>query len=202
VRAADATSAGQNPAAHAFGLSEPIAGSTISQAYGQAIAALHAAQVDPGFVGHTYASIGIYQYPRRRGLPPTSLLLDRLMAGPQAERQLALLERIYDSDAPHQAIADDLHMHRASLYNHLQRIADLIRVDPSCRVSATHLRAAPAMGSDPPEPLIMLDQHGDEVSPYLASPRPCGARSGAGSCRTSEVLEDQVGLGRCDLRVC
>jgi PucR family transcriptional regulator, proline-responsive transcriptional activator len=52
------------------------------------------------------------------------------MAGPQAERQLALLERIYDSDAPRQAIADELHMHRTSLYNHVQRIADVIGVDP------------------------------------------------------------------------
>jgi len=127
---------GEHRALAPFGVSLPFdGGAGLVDAYGQAVLALQAAAVDPmaaerSGAAHTFTDAGVFQYADSLQRPPSHTLLDRLLAGANGAAHAELLERLYDSDAPRQALADDLHLHRTSLYNRLQRIARVLDCDP------------------------------------------------------------------------
>lgn len=99
-------------------------------AYRQAVTALQAQTVDPAVTSSAYEDVGIYQlYAHTTATQPSQRLL-ALRAGSGGAERLRILERVYDSPGPVQRVADALHMHRSSVYNHLQRVEKLIDADP------------------------------------------------------------------------
>lgn len=126
-----------------FGLSRPFADyREVGRAYGEAVLALQASAVDDVVHGHTVDDAGVYQFIAGMTRRPPASLLDVLLQSPQGHDHALLLERLYDSDVPMQALADDLHMHRTSLYNRLQRIAHIIQCDPMSSRVRQHLHLA------------------------------------------------------------
>lgn len=121
--------------------------------YRQAIIALQAAAVDPSRSYHRFEDVGIYEIFSRLPSVRQSRRVKLLLDSPGGEEKLELLERVYDSAGPMKDIADSLHMHRSSLYNHLQRIEK-------------------AIGADPLDPLIRLDLHaGLKLRRWTTRPR-------------------------------
>lgn len=109
---------------------EHRSGYALPKAYDEAVVALQAAHIDPGATDGSFAACGIYKFlPALRTDWPSSLL-DRLLNAQDGFELTSLLERVYDSDASMQTVADELHMHRTSLYNRLQRISRIIEADP------------------------------------------------------------------------
>jgi sugar diacid utilization regulator len=127
--AARRTDANPPPASLRYGISGPVlSADRLSAAYNEAIVALQASSVDPGLGSHRYEDVGFYRYAAQLRSTQADEQLDRLAA--QDSGNLAMLERIFDSDAPMQAVAADLHMHRTSLYNRIQRIRTVLGADP------------------------------------------------------------------------
>lgn len=122
-------------------------------AYRQAITALQATSIDPSLTSHAYEELGIYQLLSQAGSAQVPQSLLKLQVTSDGEEKLRFLERIYDSPGPMQRVADSLHMHRTSIYNHLQRIEKVI-------------------GTDPLDPFVRLELHtGLKLMRWLTRPR-------------------------------
>lgn len=63
-------------------------------------------------------------------LLPRSSKLAAILAAPNGEELLSMLERIYDYDGPRNELAAELHIHRTSLHHRLGRIGKLVGQDP------------------------------------------------------------------------
>lgn len=116
------------------GTSEPCAGAEgLPGAYLQARAAVQAAAVDPQLGGAVeYRSIGIYQFLAAGGRPVSarSVYFDELRDHDRNAELLPVLELLYDKNGSVQEVADQLHLHRSSVYNRLSRVRSVIGVDP------------------------------------------------------------------------
>lgn len=147
----------------AYGVSEPIHGpADIRSAYRQAVTALQASVVDAAIATHLYEDVGIYRLLAHTVAAHVPRRIQQIIAAPDGEERLRILEHVYDSPGAMQRVADALHMHRTSVYNHLQRIAAII-------------------GADPLDPLVRLELHaGIKLRRWLERPRfetPAGTRS-------------------------
>lgn len=122
-------------------------------AYRQAVTALQARAVDPDIGSALFEEIGIYQlFAHTASTHPSQRLLN-LSRAPGGTERMRILEQVYSSPGPVQRVADELHMHRSSVYNHLQRIEDII-------------------GADPLHPLVRLELHsGLKFLRWLERPR-------------------------------
>lgn len=114
----------------------------LPRAYGEAVTALQAAAVDGAMPGHRIDGTGIYRLLTQVRSTEGFNVLDALVRTPSGENHLALLERVYDFNGPMRALADELHMHRTSLYNRLQRIEQVIGADPLASQTRLLLHAA------------------------------------------------------------
>lgn len=127
---------GGQPAAPALlGLSEPFADLRgLSGAYDQARSAAQAGSVD-ALLGSLvlFRGIGVYQFlaaPGRDVVPGESALYSELRDLDHNGELLPVLELLYDKDGSVAEVAQQLHLHRTSIYNRLGRIRSLIGVDP------------------------------------------------------------------------
>ncbi|GAA1349684.1 helix-turn-helix domain-containing protein [Falsarthrobacter nasiphocae] len=120
----------------------------LPQHYGQAVAALQGAAVDPsvgerwgqpGVAGLSeaaeapFSGLGVYQFlaGTRMGQSPVhSSHVTRIARQEDGAELLALLEAVYDRNESVTAVAERLHVHRSSVYNKLGRVRELIGVDP------------------------------------------------------------------------
>ncbi|MFV0432595.1 MAG: PucR family transcriptional regulator [Leucobacter sp.] len=136
------------------GISRPIQSlGEARTAYRQALVALQATAVDPALPLHSYESTGIYQVLAHVASPRLPVRLELLRASAGGAEKLRFLEQVYDSPGPMQRIAERLHMHRTSVYNHLQRIESIV-------------------GADPLDPLVRLELHaGLKLLRWLDRPR-------------------------------
>ncbi|GAA1593599.1 helix-turn-helix domain-containing protein [Leucobacter chromiireducens] len=147
----------------AYGVSAPISeASELRLAYRQAVTALQASVVDPALTTHRFDNVGIYRLLAHAATAHVPERIQRIANAPEGEERLRILERVYDSPGTMQRVADALHMHRTSIYNHLQRIAAIIDADPL-------------------DPLVRLELHaGLKLRRWLDRPRfeaPLGTRS-------------------------
>ncbi|MHA3723020.1 PucR family transcriptional regulator [Leucobacter sp. HY1910] len=114
-----------------YGISAPVtSGGACRVAYKQSVIALQASAVDPGLDTHAFEDTGVYQLLSQLSSVNLPRRLHLLRASPDGPERLRLLESIYDFSGSMQQLASNLHMHRTSIYNHLQRIEKLIGVDP------------------------------------------------------------------------
>lgn len=104
----------------------------IPRSYREAIACVQAQRVDPAMSSHDYRRIGVYQFLARVAEDPEapSKRYHDIAQSRQGTVLLETLEKIYDADANRQELANELHLHRTTLYTRLQRIATLIADDP------------------------------------------------------------------------
>lgn len=116
----------------------------LDERYREAIVCLQARHVDPGVQGRQFDDIGIYQLLSvvSGGMDRGSARLQRLLRARNGEELVAMLERIYDSSASRQEIADALHLHRTTLYARMRRIAEIIDGDPLDAAVQLELHAA------------------------------------------------------------
>jgi hypothetical protein len=101
--------------------------------YRDAVAALQACRVDARIAATPeFGAIGVYQFLSQAGMAllPRSSKLSAILAAPNGEELLSMLERIYDYDGPRNDLAAELHIHRTSLYHRLRRIAAIVGQDP------------------------------------------------------------------------
>lgn len=117
-----------------IGLSEETASlESLPGKYREAIAALQACRVDARLAATPeFGAIGVYQFLSQAGMAllPRSSKLASILAAPNGEELLSMLERIYDYDGPRNDLAAELHIHRTSLYHRLGRIGKLVGQDP------------------------------------------------------------------------
>lgn len=117
------------------GTSEPCPGPFhLATAYREALSAVQAAAVDPQLGSHPeYRSIGAYQFLAAGGWQATaarSVYLAELENHDRNHELLPLLELLYDKNGSVQEVADQLHLHRSSVYNRLARVRAVIGADP------------------------------------------------------------------------
>ncbi len=118
-----------------LGVSEPAADpSELATAFDQALHAVQAAAVDQSLGGAvSYAGIGVYQFlgAIRHQLPVhTSARFTELSRADGLDELVPVLELLYDKNGSVQDIAEQLHLHRSTVYNRLARIRSIIGVDP------------------------------------------------------------------------
>ncbi|THJ68619.1 PucR family transcriptional regulator [Arthrobacter echini] len=127
--------AGRPPGRLVLGMSEPVTDPReLAGAFDQAVHAVRAAAVDPG-LGNvvSYAGIGIYQFlSALTGPIPAhpSVRFTELSRADRLEELVPVLELLYDKNGSVQDIAEQLHLHRSTVYNRLARIRAIIGVDP------------------------------------------------------------------------
>lgn len=105
----------------------------LPQAYRRAVIAAQTAAVQPGFGAvASWETIGPYRVigERMRTDGSVSALLTRLLAGDHTGELATTLEVFYDERDNVKAVADALHLHRTSLYYRLNKIRDILGVDP------------------------------------------------------------------------
>jgi hypothetical protein len=117
------------------GASEPFAAPDgLAGAYLQARSAMQAAAVDP-LLGEAvdYRSIGVYQFLAGGGWQassPRSVYFAELEDQDRSNELLPVLELLYDKNGSVQDVAQQLHLHRSSVYNRLSRVRSVIGADP------------------------------------------------------------------------
>ncbi|TDW29345.1 PucR family transcriptional regulator [Cryobacterium psychrophilum] len=125
---------GQPASPALLGLSEPFSDlRRLPRAYAEARSAVQAAWVD-GQLGAlvSFRAIGVYQFLAVEGRdvsPGESTLFSDLRELDRNEELLPVLELLYDKDGSVAEVAEQLHLHRTSIYNRLGRIRALIGVD-------------------------------------------------------------------------
>ncbi|SDI50624.1 Sugar diacid utilization regulator [Arthrobacter subterraneus] len=117
------------------GASEPFAAPEgLEGAYVQARAAVQAAAVDPQFGDAVeYRSIGAYQFLAGAGWQassPRSVFFTELLEYDRSNELLPVLELLFDKNGSVQDVAQQLHLHRSSVYNRLARVRSVIGADP------------------------------------------------------------------------
>ncbi|NYE95762.1 hypothetical protein FHU41_002012 [Psychromicrobium silvestre] len=116
-----------------LGISEPFAAITgLPEASGQSRVAAQAAAVDP-MLGELVdaRTVGIFQLlDGANGGRLNSVYYRRLLEQDRNRELLPVLELLYDSGSSVQSVADQLHLHRSSVYNRLARIRSLLGADP------------------------------------------------------------------------
>ncbi|KGJ79421.1 PucR family transcriptional regulator [Cryobacterium roopkundense] len=127
--------AGQPAAPALLGLSEPFADlRRLPGAYAEARSAVQAAWVDSQLGALvSFRAIGVYQFLAVEGRevsPGESTLYSELRELDRNGELLPVLELLYDKDGSVAEVAEQLHLHRTSIYNRLGRIRSLIGVDP------------------------------------------------------------------------
>ncbi len=126
---------GQSAAPALLGLSEPFADlRRLPGAYAEARSAVQAAWVDAQLGALvSFRAIGVYQFLAVEGRdvsPGESTLYTELRELDPNGELLPVLELMYDKDGSVAEVAEQLHLHRTSIYNRLGRIRSLIGVDP------------------------------------------------------------------------
>ena len=118
-----------------IGVSDPISKLTdLPQAYKQAKVAVQAAAVDMQMprVVH-YNQIGVYQFLAGAGtlspVPPFTMYSVLAAQDPNLEL-VHVLEALYDTNGSMADVADKLHVHRATVYNRLKRVQNIVGADP------------------------------------------------------------------------
>ncbi len=127
--------AGRPPERLVLGLSEPVpAARGLSGGFEQALHAVQAAAVDAGLGSVvSYAGIGVYQFlGALTGPPPmpASGRFTELCRVDRLDELVPVLELLYDKNGSVQDVAEQLHLHRSTVYNRLARIRAIIGVDP------------------------------------------------------------------------
>ena len=127
--------AGQPTAPALLGLSEPFSDlRRLPGAYAEARSAVQAAWVDAQLGPLvSFRAIGVYQLFAVEGrdvLPSESALFSELRELDHNAELLPVLELLYDKDGSVAEVAEQLHLHRTSIYNRLGRIRSLLGVDP------------------------------------------------------------------------
>ncbi|MFP5316207.1 MAG: PucR family transcriptional regulator [Actinomycetes bacterium] len=117
------------------GASEPFAAPEgLEGAYVQARAAVQAAAVDPQLGDAVeYRSIGAYQFLAGAGWQassPRSVFFTELLEYDRSNELLPVLELLFDKNGSVQDVAQQLHLHRSSVYNRLARVRSVIGADP------------------------------------------------------------------------
>lgn len=117
------------------GASEPFAAPDgLAGAYVQARSAAQAAAVDPQLGDAVdYRSIGAYQFLAGGGWQassPRSVYFAELEDHDRSNELLPVLELLFDKNGSVQDVAQQLHLHRSSVYNRLARVRSVIGVDP------------------------------------------------------------------------
>ncbi|MHA7283286.1 PucR family transcriptional regulator [Arthrobacter sp. TMS2-4] len=127
--------AGRPAGRFVLGLSEPAADPRdFAGAFRQAQHAAQAGAVDPqlGRVS-AFAEIGVYQFLGAVGWQAPahgSVRFDELCDADRLEELLPVLELLYDKNGSVQEVAEQLHLHRSSVYNRLTKIRSIIGADP------------------------------------------------------------------------
>jgi len=126
---------GQPAAPVLLGLSEPFPDlRRLPAAYAEARSAVQAAWVDAQLGPLiSFRAIGVYQLLAVEGrdvVPSESALFSELRELDHNGELLPVLELLYDKDGSVAEVAEQLHLHRTSIYNRLGRIRSLIGVDP------------------------------------------------------------------------
>ena len=147
------------------GLSTTAAGgaAVLPNLYGEALAALQARAVDPRIPAEAdFGAIGIYQLFSHAGesIKARSSTLDAVLAMPNGQEMIGMLERIYDFNGPRGEIADELHIHRTSLYHRLRRIGEAIGQDPLDSFVRLDLHAALKARRWAARPVFSVDEDG------------------------------------------
>lgn len=117
------------------GASEPFASPAgLAGAYAQARWAAQAAAVDPQLGDAAdYRSIGAYQFLAGSGWHAAtvhSVYFAEIEHSDRNDELLPVLELLFDKYGSVQDVADQLHLHRSSVYNRLARIRAIIGADP------------------------------------------------------------------------
>lgn len=91
-----------------------------------------------------FGAIGVYEFLSQAGMAllPRSSKLAAILAAPNGEELLSMLERIYDYDGPRNDLAAELHIHRTRLYHRLGRIGKLVGQDPLASSARLELHLA------------------------------------------------------------
>jgi hypothetical protein len=126
---------GQQAAPALLGLSEPFSDLRgLPGAYAEARSAVQAGWVDSQLGALVvFRGIGVYQFLAVAGRdvsPGESTLYAELRELDRNGELLPVLELLYDKDGSVAEVAQQLHLHRTSIYNRLGRIRSLIGVDP------------------------------------------------------------------------
>ncbi|TFD58960.1 PucR family transcriptional regulator [Cryobacterium suzukii] len=126
---------GQPPAPVLLGLSEPFSDlRRLPGAYAEARSAVQAAWVDAQLGPLvSFRATGVYQFLAVEGrdvVPTESALFSELRDLDHNGELLPVLELLYDKNGSVAEVAEQLHLHRTSIYNRLRRIRSLIGVDP------------------------------------------------------------------------
>ncbi|NJC24053.1 sugar diacid utilization regulator [Arthrobacter pigmenti] len=117
------------------GTSEPFAAPDgLAGAYEQARWAAQASAVDAQ-LGEAvdYRSIGVFQFLAGRGWQRStarSVYFAEIEDHDRNHELLAVLELLYDKNGSVQEVAEQLHLHRSSVYNRLARVRSIIGADP------------------------------------------------------------------------
>ena len=147
------------------GVGESVASITeLPRAYRHATIAAQTAAVEPeyGAVAR-WETIGAYRIigTRMRTDGPVSELLETLIRADNSGELLNTLEVLYDHDDNIQAVADSLHLHRTSLYYRLNKIRDVLGVDPLNGAVRLELHVALKARRWERRPRIIADQQPD-----------------------------------------
>ncbi|MFC5931298.1 PucR family transcriptional regulator [Cryobacterium melibiosiphilum] len=126
---------GQAASPALLGLSEPFSDlRRLPGAYAEARSAVQAGWVDAQLGALvSFRGIGVYQFLAVDGRdvsPGESTLYSELRELDRNGELLPVLELLYDKDGSVADVAEQLHLHRTSIYNRLGRIRSLIGVDP------------------------------------------------------------------------
>ncbi|MDJ0349622.1 PucR family transcriptional regulator [Cryobacterium sp. PH29-G1] len=118
-----------------MGLSEPLSDlRLLPGAYMEARSAVQAAWVDAQLGGLvSFRATGVYQFlaVEGRDISPVESTLFSLLRELDCNRELLpVLELLYDKDGSVAQVAQQLHLHRTSIYNRLGRIRSLLGVNP------------------------------------------------------------------------
>lgn len=127
--------AGRPPERLVLGVSESVpAPRGMFGGFEQALHAVQAAAVDEALGSVvSYAGIGVYQFfGALTGPPPveTSIRFTELCRADRLDELVPVLELLYDKNGSVQDVAEQLHLHRSTVYNRLARIRAVIGVDP------------------------------------------------------------------------
>lgn len=122
-------------AALTSGISGPFAAPDgLAGAYVQARAAAQAAVVDPSLGDAVdYRAIGVYQFLAGGGWQsstPRSVYFAEIEDYDRNNELLPVLELLFDKNGSVQDVAQQLHLHRSSVYNRLSRVRSVIGADP------------------------------------------------------------------------
>lgn len=116
-----------------LGGSEAFAGmAALPEAYREAKGSAQAAAVDPGLGEFVEAATaGVYQLFAAQPAPRRySTNYRRLVEQDRNRELLPVLELLYDNNGSVQHVAEQLHLHRSSVYNRLSRVRSILGSDP------------------------------------------------------------------------